>query len=379
MELTTFEQEFGLTVNEEGNVITNSIKVSEYYKKDHADVLKKIRKFIELIPELADGNFTLGSYLDINSQSRPMFTMDRQGFSMLVNKFTGDEATIFTYKYTKAFEEMAEELEYRREQNIGALKSLTEKEEKQQRKLMLESYFGKRKTVKTFKYCTYEEFNNLVLLFEEYTGQIRDAENKRIEYDRFIDGLTQNRNKINPVDKMYMPKTTTYSYFIHEYVRRKSSSENKSYGQTIRYKDELIKEQVKAIKELNPSIEEYTCFNIHPISENYMYKPVSHFQTKEPIMARTEAYNIWIKNFPRKEAIPKEDLCINWSEPIKIFIKVDCLEKFDTTNFIKAINDMIVNRIYDEDDKIVMDTKITRNKVVNSYKEGKIYVCIKNI
>jgi len=39
--LTTFEQEYGLTVNKDGKVVTNSLKVKEYYKKEHADVLKK--------------------------------------------------------------------------------------------------------------------------------------------------------------------------------------------------------------------------------------------------------------------------------------------------------------------------------------------------
>lgn len=37
-----------------------------------------------------------------------MYIIDRQGFSMLVNKFTGDEATIFTYKYSQAFERLIE-------------------------------------------------------------------------------------------------------------------------------------------------------------------------------------------------------------------------------------------------------------------------------
>jgi phage regulator Rha-like protein len=44
-----------------------------------------------------------------------MFIMERQGFSMLINKFTGDEATLFTYRYTKAFEELAEEIADKRE------------------------------------------------------------------------------------------------------------------------------------------------------------------------------------------------------------------------------------------------------------------------
>jgi len=32
--LSVFEKEFGLTVNEEGNVVVSSLKVSDYYKKE---------------------------------------------------------------------------------------------------------------------------------------------------------------------------------------------------------------------------------------------------------------------------------------------------------------------------------------------------------
>lgn len=55
--LRQLEEQFGLTLVEEGKIVTNSVKVANVYGKDHADVLKKIRKFIELIPELGLGNF----------------------------------------------------------------------------------------------------------------------------------------------------------------------------------------------------------------------------------------------------------------------------------------------------------------------------------
>ena len=176
--LSVFEKEFGLTVNEEGNVVVSSLKVSDYYKKDHSDVLKKIRGFIKLIPELGQGNFSESSYINTQNKEQPMFIMDRQGFALLVNKFTGDEALIFTYKYTKAFEEMIEELEHRREQSLNTVKALSEKDDKIQRDKLLESYFGKRKTVTTFKTCGYEEFNNLLSLFEEYLLQFKTADVK---------------------------------------------------------------------------------------------------------------------------------------------------------------------------------------------------------
>jgi len=329
-ELMVFEEEFGLTVNEEGNVITNSLKVAEYYGKDHADVLKKIRKFIDLIPELGQGNFSETYFIDKWNRKQPMFSIERQGFSMLVNKFTGDDATIFTYKYTKAFELMAEELEHRREQSLDTIKALNEKDEKIQRKKMLDSYFGKRKTATTFKFCSYEEFANILVLFEEYLLQIRDADIKRIEYDRFIYGLTQNINSISVNDKMFMLKTTTYGYYIQDFTKKKSSSENKTYGQTIRHKNGIIDKQIQIINDkdevlnnlenkLNyyePEDYEWIELNVHPFSHNYMTSAVKDWNTGNPKIVKSEGYYKWQTKFPYQELPTFDELGIDFDKRV---------------------------------------------------------------
>lgn len=115
-EIEAINEEFGLLA-ENGTVITTSLKVAEVYGKEHKDVLKKIRGFIDLIPELNERNFSLVEYKDSKGENRPMYEMDRQGFSMLVNKYNGEEATIFTYKYTKAFERMIELIQQLEEEN----------------------------------------------------------------------------------------------------------------------------------------------------------------------------------------------------------------------------------------------------------------------
>ena len=100
--------ELGLIIKNEKAVVS-SLDVSLNYEKDHARVLKDIRLLIDQVPQ-AQGNFALGSYVDLNNQKRPMYLMDRQGFSMLVMGFTGQKAKQFTYKYTQAFEEMSKEI-----------------------------------------------------------------------------------------------------------------------------------------------------------------------------------------------------------------------------------------------------------------------------
>lgn len=115
-EIAEINNEFGL-IAENGEVTTTSLKVAEIYGKQHKHVLDKIDAFIHLIPELGRTNFRLSSYINEQNKEQRMYIMDRQGFSMLVNKYTGDEATIFTYKYTKAFERMVELIELLSQEN----------------------------------------------------------------------------------------------------------------------------------------------------------------------------------------------------------------------------------------------------------------------
>jgi len=73
--------------------------------------MRDIRDLIELVPETNESNFGLVEYEDLKGELRPEYIMDRQGYSMLVTGFTGKKAKQFTYKYTKAFEDMAKEIE----------------------------------------------------------------------------------------------------------------------------------------------------------------------------------------------------------------------------------------------------------------------------
>lgn len=101
--------ELGLIIKND-KVVVSSRKVAEIYEKQHKDVLKKIRSFILEAPELDGRNFTLVDYEDSKGEYRPEYIMDRQGFSIIVNKFTGSKALKFTIKYTDAFEEMSKKL-----------------------------------------------------------------------------------------------------------------------------------------------------------------------------------------------------------------------------------------------------------------------------
>lgn len=99
---------FGLIVRD-NKVVVNSRRLAQNYDKEHKNVLRDIRNIIEAVPA-AKLNFELSEYVDSTGRKLPEYIIDRQGFSMLVMGFTGEQAKQFTYKYTLAFEEMAKQI-----------------------------------------------------------------------------------------------------------------------------------------------------------------------------------------------------------------------------------------------------------------------------
>lgn len=131
----------GLIIKD-SKVVVSSRDVATVYGKGHDNVLKKIDSFLEVVPELADVNFNVSEYKDTSGKGNKEYLMDRQGFSILVNKFTGAEALKFTVEYTKAFENMAIQLQVDKPKDSYMIENPIERAkrwiEEQEDKLLLE-------------------------------------------------------------------------------------------------------------------------------------------------------------------------------------------------------------------------------------------------
>jgi len=86
-------------------LITTSLNLACVFDKPHSDVLKSIRN-MDIPEEFAEGNFSCGSYSDLNSQKRPMYEITRDGFTLLAMGFTGRKAMAFKLAYIEAFNQM---------------------------------------------------------------------------------------------------------------------------------------------------------------------------------------------------------------------------------------------------------------------------------
>jgi len=89
--------------------ITTSLLVAQKFGKRHDDVLKAIRN-LECSKEFSLRNFAERSYKNVRNNKLPMFTMTKDGFTMLVMGFTGTAASRFKEEYIAEFNRLEEEL-----------------------------------------------------------------------------------------------------------------------------------------------------------------------------------------------------------------------------------------------------------------------------
>lgn len=97
-----------VVVVRDGKVFTDSRSVAEFFEKQHFHVLRDIDNLLKAEPELAASNFGCGHYTlpSTGSQQHRLYTMDRDGFTLLAMGFTGPKALRWKLKYIEAFNTM---------------------------------------------------------------------------------------------------------------------------------------------------------------------------------------------------------------------------------------------------------------------------------
>lgn len=101
--------------------VTTSLRVAEVFEKRHADVMRKIE---QTLTEAKSGGsepaqncarcFHKNSYKDAKGERRPMYYINRDGFSLLVMGFTGKKALEWKLKYIEAFNQMESYINFRK-------------------------------------------------------------------------------------------------------------------------------------------------------------------------------------------------------------------------------------------------------------------------
>ena len=105
----------------DGVPVTTSRAVADHFGKQHKDVLRAIENTIDQLNETDNGrvfnerNFAPVNYLDAKGETRPMYLLTRDAFTLLAMGFTGSRALAFKVAYINAFNRMEQLLTGRAE------------------------------------------------------------------------------------------------------------------------------------------------------------------------------------------------------------------------------------------------------------------------
>lgn len=89
----------------EGEAVTTSRVVAEYFDKRHDDVLKRLR-VIDCSEEFRLRNFAESSYINLQGKEQPLVELTRDGFMFLAMGFTGPKAATVKEAFIRTFNQM---------------------------------------------------------------------------------------------------------------------------------------------------------------------------------------------------------------------------------------------------------------------------------
>lgn len=168
--------------------------------------------------------------------------------------------------------------------------------------------------------------------------------------------------KLDVIKKMSTTKSKSYANKLF-----KSKKTVEELSNTIEEAKDYVDKLEAHCEDMYPAQSNFATIDIHPFSVNSMY--TIGFNGR----VRTKTYNNWINKFP----------ATSWGnlecdKNYAIYLQFECLDSFDVDNLSKSIVDQIV-RDTGVDDKNFIFISATKVKEVETYGEGKIHYCIKEI
>ena len=100
--------------NAHGQQAIDSREVAEMVEKNHKELLRDIRKYVEIMEKsaevsqrkIAPSDFFIESSFENRGKEYPCYLITKKGCDMIANKLTGEKGVLFTAAYVTAFEEM---------------------------------------------------------------------------------------------------------------------------------------------------------------------------------------------------------------------------------------------------------------------------------
>lgn len=151
-------------LSKKDEAVCSSLQVAEKFGKRHADVIRAINNLLENdSTQNCVRCFNKSSYTDAKGGKRPMYVMNRDGFTFLVMGFTGNKSNEWKWQYIKAFNKMEEFIKEKKSQKwIDERKAgkLTRKSETDTIKRLVEYAKEQGSTHSEMLYTVYSKLAN---------------------------------------------------------------------------------------------------------------------------------------------------------------------------------------------------------------------------
>lgn len=104
-------------VNNNNEVVTDSLMVAEVFGKQHKNVIKSIHNLHSELEGKGKLNFQPTSYKDSFNREQQKYNLTKDGFTLLVMGFTGEKALKFKMMYIEEFNSMEERI--KKQENVS--------------------------------------------------------------------------------------------------------------------------------------------------------------------------------------------------------------------------------------------------------------------
>ena len=169
-------------LSKKDEAVCSSLQVAEKFGKRHADVIRAINNLLENdSTQNCVRCFNKSSYTDAKGEKRPMYVMNRDGFTFLVMGFTGNKSNEWKWQYIKAFNKMEEFIKEKKSQKwIDERKAgkLTRKSETDTIKRLVEYAKEQGSTHSEMLYTVYSKLaNSMAGVKSRYEATRRELNN----------------------------------------------------------------------------------------------------------------------------------------------------------------------------------------------------------
>lgn len=218
-----------LTVFEHDHVdVVDSRQVAEMVGKNHKDLMRSIREYVETLDRSTERNFAPSdffiesTYKDSTGRTLPCYLLTKKGCDMVANKMTGEKGVLFTAAYVTAFEAMRKHING--ESETGKLpKPTTDYQqmmaETRRRNAQIQEARIYTELAKRYKGTTYEQVLNAHAtrsLSGEYLLPLPEAGERLMSAGEVGAKLGINSNLVGRLANKHGLKTDQYGKWMHD-------------------------------------------------------------------------------------------------------------------------------------------------------------------